>query len=442
MCIRDSYLLSMWSKESGVTFVGVALAADFLFPVEEKRFPVRRFAVYAVALGVWIALRAVALQGAVADTVFIDNPTVVASAYDRILTAAAVQLDYLRLLVWPVAQSPDYSYAEREVVTNLADPRVLGFGLVLAVALVAAARLRKRAPIVALCVAGYAVLFSVTSNFLFPIGTIEGERLAYAPSIFVLVLAAACLRPALAAAVLVVVLGGLTVRQSRIWRDEPTFFREAAQAAPKSAKARQNLGTQFEHEGDYLGAAREFEEVVRIAPRYVYAWIVLGHLRRREGDAAGAAKAWHEALELDPGFSATRADLAHAFIDLGQRAEAASQARELFGRDLLYPRLAELQNRLASGASPDELRAALAEIEAARAALARGDAKGAIAIAQELAAGPTLPAAERAQALLLLADAWESLGKAPRAGTYRKAAQQTEGRPVQESGATPSPARR
>ena len=45
------YLLAMWSKESGVTFLGVALLADLLLPQEGKPFPIRRFAAYAAALG-------------------------------------------------------------------------------------------------------------------------------------------------------------------------------------------------------------------------------------------------------------------------------------------------------------------------------------------------------------------------------------------------------
>ena len=417
------YLLAMWSKESGVTFLGVAVLADLLFPAEGRPFRPGRFALYAAVLAGWIGLRALALRGVAAETVFIDNPTASAPAFERVLTAAAVQLDYLRLLAWPLRQSADYSYAQRDVVASALDPRVLGFAAVLVAAVVLAFRLRKRAPVVAFCVAGYAILFSVTSNLLFPIGTIEAERLAYAPSLFFLLLVAACAPPWPVASILVVGLGALTLRQSRVWKDEPTFFRETVRTAPRSAKSHQNLGTQLEHEGDLAGARREFEEAVRIAPRYVYTWVILGKLRRQSGDVEGAAEAWAKALDVDPSLSDARADLATALLDLSRRAEAAAEARELFARDLVHPRLREIQERLARGASPEELFAARAELAAARAALAAGDAQGAIARAQELAAGPSLPAVERTEALHLLADAWQRLGKGARAKAYRDAAE-------------------
>jgi hypothetical protein len=431
------YFLAMWSKESGVTFLAVALLADLLLPGEGKPFPLRRFAAYAAALGLWIGLRAWALRGAAAETVFIDNPAFAAPAIERIATAAAVQLDYLRLLAWPLRQSADYSFAEREVVASALDPRVLGLVAVVVLATLLAVRFRKRAPAVAFAVAGYAAAFSVASNVLFPIGTIEGERLAYTPSLFFLLLAALLVRRIPFAAVLAVGFGVLAVRQSRSWKDEPTLFREMVRAAPRSAKAHLNLGTQMEREGDAFGAIREYEVATGIAPDYAAAWIVLGKLRARSGDLGAAADAWARGLEVDPRFSDARADLATALLDLSRRAEAAAQVRELFARDLFHPRLAALQDRLAAGASPPELRDARAELDGALAALAARDAKGAIARAQELAAGPSLPAADRARALLALADAWERLGQPARAGAFRRAGQR-----LCESGDTPHGPRR
>jgi tetratricopeptide (TPR) repeat protein len=440
------YLLAMWSKESGVPFLGVALLADLLFPAEGTRVPLRRFAAYAGVLALWIALRAIAVHGIPADTVFIDNPAFAVPVVQRILTAAAVQLDYLRLFVWPLSQSPDYSFAQREVVANPLDPRVLGFALVLGVALFAAVRSRRRAPVVCLSVAGYAILFSVTSNFAFPIGTIEGERLAYAPSIFALLLAAVLLRSVpIGAAVALCLMSGwavLTVRAERIWRDEPTFFREMALAAPRSAKAHMSLGTELGQEGDVPGSIREYEAALRIAPGYDRAWIALAGLRRLQGDLEGAVLAWRTALDLEPSFLSARADLATALLDLGRRAEAAAQARELFARDLLHRRLSGIQDRLAEGASAQEIAAARDDLSRARAALAAGDAKRAISLAQELAAGPSLARAERTQALHVLADAWERLGKSARGRTYREAADRLSNPVAPESGATAPPPRR
>jgi len=429
------YLLAAWSKESGITFLGLAVAADFLLPDPDRPFRPRSLLGYAAVLGLWVALRAFALRHTAAETAFTDNPTVAATTLERIATAAAIQVDYLRLLAWPFRQSTDYSYAQREVVRSFLDPRVLAFLLLSAAAVASALFLRRRSPVVALSVAGYAILFSVASNFPFPIGTIQAERLAYAPSIFACLLAAAALRPArlpgLAMAVLLTAgLGALTLRQTRVWRNEATLFRDAVRTAPRSAKAHRNLGTQLVRGGDLDTAAEEYETSARIAPSYVRTWILLGNLRRRLGEMDAAADAWRTALEVDPRFSETRADLADALIDLGRREEAAAQARELFARDPLHPRLPAIQDRLARGANPQELHAARAALAEAKAALAAGNANAAIARTQELVAGPVLPRTERAEALNLLADAWEHLGKKPRAGIYREAAARLSGGPV------------
>jgi tetratricopeptide (TPR) repeat protein len=446
------YLLAAWSKESGIAFLGVALLADLLFPAGERPLPLRRHVVYACVLALWFALRAVAIHGIPSDTVFIDNPAFAVPAVERVLTAAAVQLDYLRLLVWPLSQSADYSFAQREVVSSLLDPRVLGFAAALAVAVLVALKTRARAPAVLLGVAGYAILFSVTSNFAYPIGTIEGERLAYAPSMFALLLAAVGLASLgvrrsvslIVGSAIALVLAVLSVRAERVWRDEPTFYREMALRAPRSAKAHMSLGTELGHEGDLDGAIREYEIAVRIAPAYNRAWIALAGLRRAAGNLEGAVDAWKTALELDPVFSGARADLAVALLDLGRRAEAAAQAHELFARDVLHRRLPMIQDRLAAGASPEELSAARADLERARAALAAGDARRAVAIAQDLAAGPALPRAERTQALRVLADAWDRLERGGRAETYRKAADlgMDASSAAPDSGATPPAPRR
>jgi tetratricopeptide (TPR) repeat protein len=426
------YLAAMWSKESAAAFAGVAVAADLLFPEAGRRPPFSRWATYAAVLCVWLALRALALHGTTPAIVFIDNPTADAPALERVLTAAAVQLDYLRLLALPLSQSIDYSYAQTDVVRSALDPRVILFAAVLAASLAAAVLLRRRAPVVSLSVAGYALLFSVASNLLFPIGSIEAERLAYMPSaFFCLLVASALTRPgillskAFVAGFVTVLAAGLvalTLRQERVWKDESTLFREAVLTAPRSAKSHLNLAQQLEREGDLRGSVREYEESARIYPRYVYTWFLLGNLRHRLEETDAAVAAWRTALAVDPGLSDARANLASALLDLSRRAESAAEARELFSRDLFHPQLPAIQDRLAAGADPQERTAARIALAEGRAALAAGDAIRAIARAQEAAAGPALGRDERAEALDLLALGWERLGREGRARTFRDAA--------------------
>jgi tetratricopeptide (TPR) repeat protein len=423
------FLAAMWSKESAAAFLGVAVAQDLLLRRPGSRPSLRTWIAPAGALALWLALRALALRGAAPEIAFLDNPAAGAGAFRRILTAAAVQADYLRLLVWPLRQSVDYAYAKTRIVESAADPRVLLFALLLALSVAAAILARRRAPSVALALAGYALLFAATSNFLFPIGAIEAERLLYAPSAFFLLLAGSGVaalaqtpwsRPWIA--VLVLLLAGLTLRQNGAWRDEGTFVRAAVVAAPGSAKAHLALAQTLEKEGDRVPAAREYLESARIYAGYGITWLLLGNLLHRTGDAEAAIEAWRSALRADPALLDARANLASLLLDLARRGEALAETKQLFAGDPLHPRVALLQDRLAETAPPEEREAALAALAAARVALEAGDAAVAVARAQEAAVSGALARSDRREALLLLASAWTKLGRAGFARTFAAAA--------------------
>lgn len=419
------YLAAMWSKESAAGWIAVVIAADLLFPEGSFALARRRWGAYAAVLAAWLGLRALALRGTAPEIAYLDNPAATASAFHRVLTAAAVQLDYLRLLVWPARQSVDYAFAHRRAVESAADPRALLFALVLAASLLAAIRFRRRAPVLALAVAGYAALFAATSNFLFPIGALEAERLAYMPSAFFCVLAGALLestvRP-LPRAVVLVILGLLTVRRSAVWKDEGTLCRSAVASAPGSAKAHLLLGRVLEEEGRPEPALREYEESARIYGDYATTWFFLGNLRHREGDAAGAIEAWRAALRSDPGLADVRANLASALLELARRPEALVEARELFARDPAHVRLPAIADALAAAATPEERAAAMAQVGASRAALRAGDPNAALARAQSAVISGALAREERRVVLLLLADCWSRLGREAGAQRFAEAA--------------------
>jgi tetratricopeptide (TPR) repeat protein len=258
----------------------------------------RSFLVYAGVVALWLLLRAAVLRGRSPEIAFLDNPAASASAFHRILTALAVQLDYLRLLAWPLRQSIDYGYAERRVVESLLDARVLLFLALAAAAIALSFGLRRRAPVVALAVGGYALLFAVSSNLLFPIGSIEAERLAYAPSAFGCLLAGSLLVRlpreilALGLAALTGAFAAKSWNESLAWRDEGTLYRTAVQQASASAKAHLQLGQVLEREGDLDGAARRYEASTSIYGGYGPAWFLYGNLLHRMGRMDEAVRAW------------------------------------------------------------------------------------------------------------------------------------------------------
>jgi tetratricopeptide (TPR) repeat protein len=427
---------ALCSKESAIAFVPIALLTDALFPIEPRgaaknarRWPLQAYAWIAATIAGWFALRAAGLRQPPSPICFIDNPLVRVTALERVLTAAKVQLLYLRLLVFPVGLSTDYSFDHVSVVKSAADPWVLGFAGVLALASIVAWRLRRTAPLVTLAVCGYALCFATTSNFLFPIGTLMAERLAYAPSIFACVIvavAATSLGASTGRAPTAVAIGalgaagfGLTWRQNRVWRDELTLVREQVRTAPDSAKAHFNLAFTLEDRGELAEAIREYEASTRIAPDYAWTWYWLGdaHERAREREAARAA--FRRATEVDASLPDAHERLATVLLDLDRRNEAVAELARLVALDPQRALAGGLVRRAFVTSSPSERESAGAERDSARELARRGDGTGAAGRYQRAFASFALPEVELAQCAEELARTLQALGKVKLAAAWQ-----------------------
>ncbi len=295
--------LALWSKESAIAFLPLAIWADVC--LGKKEWPRRHYVTYALATAAWLWARNTVVGGRSLLVPRPDNPLVDAPLVERLLTAGRVQLDYLRLQVWPVGLSSDYSYNQIPVVSSGSDPRFLAFAVLVAAGLSASWALRKKHPIVAFSVVGYAVLFSPTSNFLFPIGTIMGERLAYAPSLLFCLLVGYvawewyCKKGRTVAVLLGVVLvfyGWMSFSRNRTWADEGVFNYTQARTAPNSAKAQYGAGRQYLIARDFNRAITHLRRSLEISPERPSAWNALGSAYIEKGDLHSAVEVFQEAI--------------------------------------------------------------------------------------------------------------------------------------------------
>jgi tetratricopeptide (TPR) repeat protein len=436
-----AYFCALWSKESAIAFFPIAVAMDAWIPSpapehaarDARRLPLRAHAVLAVVLAGWLALRAAGLRHPPSPVCFIDNPLVRVTAIERVLTAAKVQLMYLRLVAFPIGLSTDYSFDQVPLATSFADPWVLGFVALAALALIVAWRCRRNVPLASFAVCGYALSFAATSNFAFPIGTLMAERLAYTPSIFACLcacaaawsLAAAARRVtsavpravgwglvgALAAAGFV-----LTWMQNRAWRDEITLFREQVRTAPKSAKAHLNLGLTLASSGELAESIREFEASLRIAPDYAWTWLWLGDAQERAGDREAAREAHERATEVE--FD-ERARAIGVLLDHRSRSDASLELTKLVALNPKRAHESGLLQRAFLASSATERDAARAELEAARDLVHHGDAVGALGHYQRAFQSFALTQADLRSCAEELSDALHTLGKAKLAANWR-----------------------
>lgn len=331
-------LVALLSKESAIAFVAVAVWMDLTLRPRgkggEARHAYAAYGIYAIAIAVWLAARTAVVAGTKLVIMKIDNPLVDASWIDRIATAARIQLRYLRLEILPFGLSSDYSFDQIHVGGGGAIAALLILVAVATAIGIIAWRLRRREPILAFAAGGYALLFLPASNLLFPIGTIMGERLAYAPSLLLCALAGHELFAArrrfgdlalYLLAALVIGHGILTIARNRTWRDVDTFVRAQVRSAPRSAKAQYNAGLLEQRSKRLAPAAERYETALEIHPSYVEALNNLGVVRRDQGKMDEAIRLFDRAIAILPTYPQSHFNLGQVYHIKGDLAAAAGE---------------------------------------------------------------------------------------------------------------------
>ncbi|HZV03121.1 MAG TPA: glycosyltransferase family 39 protein [Planctomycetota bacterium] len=266
-----------------------------------------------LALGARWAVLGEALTPSEAGISGIMNPLAGSSLAVRAANAPLLLLVYLEHLAFPVGLAPDYGGATIALEPGLTG-RALLHGL-------AAGGLLAIPPIFSgrkgTFASGLVVLTLLPVLQLVTVGTLVGDRLAYAAS-FGFALALAQLRPPrLATALVLGLAAGIAAADARAWNDTIGLFRRSLTRVPSSAMIPYVLG-QLLADQDPLprdDAAEAKELLVRaaaLAPKERAGPLVhLAILEAKTGDVSAARRDAREALALGP-----REDLARAARDL------------------------------------------------------------------------------------------------------------------------------
>jgi hypothetical protein len=321
-------LLAVLSKESAFTFLAVPLLADW---VERCRPEIKRYLSLAAAAVLALAVRYVVLGGVAPLAITASsNPLARESAAPRILTATCVFARYVWLLIFPVPLSADYSFNQIPVVHSAWNPCFAIGAAVLAALAAALAWSFRRAPALFFCGAFFAATFSLTSNFIRPIGTVMAERLLYLPSLgFTCALAYGIARArqmprrreavTAAAVVLALFYGGRTMLRNADWKDHLSLFASAAEVSPNSSLVQANLANALLYQrGDAAQAAEHALAAIRIEPGDPAAYMTLGDACRKLGQLDRAAAAYAEVERLAPGTAGAQ-EAARRRMQLPQR---------------------------------------------------------------------------------------------------------------------------
>jgi tetratricopeptide (TPR) repeat protein len=239
----------------------------------------------------------------------IDNPLALLDAGPRILTALWVQCLYLFKSLLPITLSADYSYRQIRLVMGLDDGRAwMGLALAAGALFLAVRRREFRPPVLA-----YAILFSPTANILFPIGTIMGERLVYAPSLGLALLLGILLAPwrhwkTVLVAVALVFAARTAVRNVD-WLNGERFYTKLLETSPDSAKSHYSYGVLRAANGDDAGAVEAYDRAIAIFPAYGEAYRNRGNALARLGRREEAMASYRQCLRFSPGDFAASSNL-------------------------------------------------------------------------------------------------------------------------------------
>lgn len=347
-------LLSLFGKESGITYIVVLLAIDFVLR-DNLRFKMRKaYLWYLLPLGFWLALRWSVVHGAPYILAFVDNPTIAVSPLQRFCTASRYQLEYFYRMIFPVSLASDSSFNQIPIISTPLHPAVIAFVAIVVVVLGFAWKLRKTHPILLCSALCYAIFFAPTSNFIRPIGSVVGERFTYSPSLmFCLFLSYALFevgRERFSKKVSVALFScfiafqtATTYAQNLTWQNEFVFYETQTKASPNSAKAHYNFGTVLAKQGREEEAIAEYKKAIAIFPMYSEPFYNMGNsLARLNRPIEEVQEAYEGAIRSDPGHLNARGNLALYLARRGETKRATELTQELIALAPGHPSIPEL----------------------------------------------------------------------------------------------------
>lgn len=273
---------------------------------------------------------------------FVDNPLASVPLYPRLLTALTVLADYVKLVVWPVTLSADYSFNQIPVAHSLLEPEVLTACLVLTTLVILAGLAFWRSRPEWLGITLFFTVLAPVSNIPTVIGTIMAERFLYLSSIGMWMVAGLLLDQGLQWArqrpngrrllrvsgvflvIIVCFLASRTVVRNQAWTHEYALWQSTVEAAPFSAKAHNNLGSLALEKGRLREAREAFERAIAIYPEYGAAYLNLGSTSLKLGRLEEAVWAYRKAAGLLPDMAQAHYNLGLALLKQGKLDQAVS----------------------------------------------------------------------------------------------------------------------
>jgi len=310
-----SYLLSLSSKEMGVTLPLLLFVYDFIEVTSRekglwssfKEVWSRYYPLYlpVFLVGIWFAYY----------KIFLNYPSSRHEYYGRslvtnFLTVGKILVYYLKIIFMPVVLNADYSYNAFPLSEGIFEPSTFVSLVILGVIFYLIYRLLTREKLIAFGLLWFFVTILPVCQ-IFPHHELLAEHYLYLPVVGISLLIGHGMsgvmggyrfrRWFIGMFVLVIVIFGVrVVDRNQDWKDGFTLWSKTGRTAPNCARALDNLGVEYYNLKRYGEAIPYHERASRLKPDYAIAYYNLGNAYNQSSLCDKAIAAYQDSIRLKP----------------------------------------------------------------------------------------------------------------------------------------------
>lgn len=333
-----SFAMAVFTKESALVLPAFFVLYSACFMEGKPRFSATiHYVPFLAVMAFFLYIRHLALAGIGDAGSYISTMPLSC----RLLTAPAVIVEYIKILVLPAGlhmERMDFLY---NVVASVKDSRFLVPSVFLVSSALALAFWSKRQKMLLFGTAWFFIGLLPFMNII-PINAFVAEHWLYFPSIGFFIAVSVlfgrlmqfksiklCIKSFIV--VLVLMLSALTIKQNHIWGDPVLFYNYTLAYSPESSRLHTNLGIEYFNRGLFDKAESEYMESLRLDPdgkNTVYHLLNLAALYYHQGREDEAFDTYKKAITADPLVPVTYANLGDIYYRKGKYRDSASMFRK------------------------------------------------------------------------------------------------------------------
>lgn len=367
-----SFFLGMLSKEETVTFLAIIPCLILMLKGINAQ-SIKKSSWFLIPFALYFVIRAQVFGDALnvsggsgGEDLLLNNPFLDVGFSEKYATIFYTWWRYLELTIVPFPLTHDY-YPKHIPIVGFGNIRAL-LGVLFAVGSVALMLIwRKKFPLICFGLYWYWVTFSITSNFVFNVGTFMNERFQFIPS-FGLILSLVLLVHHYIKSVSIkrylfvgftLVFIGLSFTRAQVWESNYKLFSTDVEVSSNSIKSNMEIADELISKGESTQNPKYYEEAKQylnkasaLDPTFIGPHDLMGKVMFYQGEYKKAAEAYWKGIEIGLSKTMRYKNLeTNFFISIENMLDKnqSEPARELLNRfEKSYPnhpRLLELKGR-------------------------------------------------------------------------------------------------